>query len=274
MLDEVRADCVIITTPTYLHKEQTIKALSRKLNVFVEKPLALNYAEAYAINQAVMRYKTKLMVGMNNRFRPDVMMQQSFISADEIGDVFYIKCGFLKRRSTEQTWSVNKSASGGGVFMDLGIVMLDIALWLMKFPKIKSVTAVNYYHTFKDVEDSSFVLLRFANNATVTIESSWNLHREDDLFYCNVYGREGSSSINPLKIYKKIHGTLVNITPLKIEKPANIFKRTYEYQIRHFINCIRSNTPNISGVKEALNRMKIVDAIYKSARSGKEVLFK
>src|SRR4030095_4629518 len=136
-----------------------------------------------------------------------------FISAKELGDIFYIKTGFLKRRSTVEKWSVNKDESGGGVFIDLGIVMLDIALWLMKFPKIKSVSAVNYYHTFKNVEDSSFVMLRFQNDATVIVEASWTLQREDDLFYCNVYGKEGSANINPLKIYKYMHGTLVNVTP-------------------------------------------------------------
>ncbi|MCX7878556.1 MAG: Gfo/Idh/MocA family oxidoreductase [Ignavibacteria bacterium] len=274
MLSETKADCIIITTPTYLHKQQAIKALAKGLNVLVEKPLALNYDEAAAINRAVKKSGKRLMVGMNNRFRPDIMMQESFISAGELGEIFYVKTGFLKKRSTEQNWSVRKSESGGGVFMDLGIVMLDIVLWLLKFPKIRSVSAVNYYHNFKEVEDSSFVMLRFANNATVTIETSWTLHREDDLFYCNVYGKEGSSSINPLRIYKKMHGTLVNVTPMKIEKPANIFKRTYEYELEHFMNCINSGSENVSTSREALDRMKIVDAIYKSARLGKEINFK
>lgn len=274
MLKECEADALIVTSPTYLHKEQAIKGFEHKLNVLVEKPLALNYNEAAAIVDASKAAKKILMVGMNNRFRPDLMMQESFISAKELGEIFYVKTGFLKKRSTVENWSLNKTESGGGVVMDLGIVMLDIALWLLKFPKVKSVSAVNYYHTFKDVEDSSFVLIRFQNNSTLAIEASWTLHREDDLFYCNVYGKEGSSQINPLKIYKRMHGTLVNVTPLKMEKPANIFKRAYEYELNHFINSVRNNTPNLSTGTEALERMKIVDAIYKSAKQGKEVVFK
>lgn len=202
-------------------------------------------------------------------------MQQSFTSAKEIGEIFYVKTGFLKKRSTVEDWSTLKSESGGGVFMDLGIVLLDISLWMLNFPKIKSVSAVNYYHTLADVEDSTFALLRFENGATINIEASWTLHREDDLFYCNVYGKEGSASINPLKIYKRMHGTLVNVTPLKMEKPANIFKRSYEYELNHFINCIANDTGQLvsSGI-EALERMKIVDAVYKSAKLQKEVSFK
>ena len=274
MISKVEADCVFITSPTGSHSDQSLKAFKKGLHALVEKPVARTYSETEKIVHAAKKAGKILMVGMNNRFRPDLMMQESFISAGELGEIFYVKTGFLKKRSTVEKWALNKKESGGGVFMDLGIVMLDIALWVLKFPKIKSVSAVNYYHSFKDVEDSSFALLRFANNSTVTIETSWTLHRETDLFYCNAYGREGSTGINPLSIYKQMHGTLVNVTPLKLEKPANIFKRSYEYEISHFINCVRSNTKVLSSGDEALERMKIVDAVYKSAKSGKEIIFK
>jgi predicted dehydrogenase len=274
MLDEIEADCLIVTSPTSCHKEHAIKGLNKSLNVLVEKPLARYLKEAEEIVDVIKKSKKQLMVGMNNRFRPDFMMQESFISSKELGDIFYIKTGFIKKRSTSENWSVQKDESGGGVIMDLGVVSLDIPLWLMKYPKIKSVSAVNYYHTFKSVEDSSFAFLRFDNGATVSIETSWSLLRENDIFYCNVFGTEGSSSINPLRIYKKMHGTLVNVTPLKIEKPANIFKRSYEYELKHFINSIENNSPVISSGEEALLRGIIIEAIYKSAKTGKEIYFK
>lgn len=274
MLANVEADCCIICSPNNLHKEQSIKALDKKLHVLVEKPLARTSAEAEAIVEAAKKNNRKLMVGMNYRFRPDIMMQESFISAGELGDIFYVKAGFLKKRSTGEEWPMMKEASGGGVFMDLGIVLLDVSLWLMRFPDIKSVSAVNYYQTHKDVEDSTFAFLKFANNATISLEASWTLLRDDDLFYCNVYGTEGSAAINPLKIFKRMHGTLVNVTPLKMEKPANTFKRTYEYELVHFFNSIRESTDFISSGSEALLRMRIVDAVYKSARTGKEIIFK
>ena len=157
--------------------------------------------------------------------------------------------------------------------MDLGVVLLDTALWLMKFPKVKSVSAVNYNQNTTDVEDSSFAMIKFENNATLALEASWALHREDDLFYCNVYGTQGSSQINPLKIYKSMHGNLVNVTPIKMEKPANMFKRTYEYELTHFIKSIQENIELLSSGSESLIRLKIVDAVYESARTGKEVLF-
>jgi predicted dehydrogenase len=274
MLKNADSDCMIVTAPTNFHKELSIKAFDYGLHVLVEKPLARFYEEGNDIVSAAKTNNKKLMVGMNNRFRPDFMMQESFVSAKELGEIFYIKAGFIKKRSTSETWSIKKETAGGGVFMDLGIVILDIALWMMKYPKIKSVNAVNYYHAFKSVEDSSFAMLRFANEATVILEASWSLLRQEDLFYCNIFGKEGSSSINPLKIYKKMHGTLMNVTPMKIETPSNIFKRSYDYELKHFISAIQNDTDVISDGDEALQRLLIIDAIYKSAKTGKEIYFK
>lgn len=274
MIREVEADCLIVAAPTNFHKDIAVSGLEAGLNVLVEKPLARNLAEGLKIVEASRKNKKKLMVGMNNRFRPDFMMQESFVSSKELGSIFYIKSGFIRKRSTIEKWALDKEQSGGGVIMDLGIVVLDMAMWLMKFPKIKSISAVNYHHNFKGVEDTSIVFLKFANGVTINIESSWTLHREHDIFYSNVFGTEGSSSINPLRIYKKMHSTLVNVTPLKLEKPVNIFKRSYEYELQHFLNSVRTGTDVISSGNEALTLMKIIDSVYKSANSGKEVIFK
>jgi predicted dehydrogenase len=274
MLKDVESGCMIVATPTSTHRDVAIAGLEAGLNVLVEKPLARNSAEAQKIVDARRKGKNQLMVGMNNRFRPDFMMQRSFVSSNELGEIFYIRAGFVRKRSTVEKWGLDPQQSGGGVFIDLGIVVLDIALWLLKFPKVKSVSAVNYYHKFKTVEDTSLLLIKFENGATVNLESSWTLHRENDVFYCNVFGTEGSSSVNPLRIYKRMHGTLVNVTPVKLEKPANMFIRSYEYELQHFFNSLKPDSEVISNGEEALARQKVTDAIYRSAISGKEVFLK
>lgn len=273
MLEEVPGDALIVASPTYLHKEHAIKGIEKGMNVLVEKPLARNYKEGMEIHEAAKKNKRMLMVGMNSLFRPDLMMLQSFASAGSLGEIYYIKTGFIKKRSTLEDWSLDAKLAGGGVFMDLGVVILEIALHLMRYPKIKSVSAVNQYNQFKTVEDSSFVFIRFVNGSCISLESSWSLLREYDVFYCNVFGNEGSASINPLRIYKMMHGSLVNVTPVKMENPSNIYKRSYEYELRHFITSIQNNTELVSSSAEALERLKIADAVYKSAKTGKEVIF-
>jgi len=265
---------VIIATQTNMHKDVAKKCLEAEKDILVEKPIARNYKEAKEIVEYAKKYKRKIMVGMNNRFRNDMMMQRTFTKAKEIGEVFYIKAGWVKPQSTNQRWILEKDKSGGGVFLDNGIAMLDLGLWILGFPDIRSVTATNYFHNTKSVEDSSIAMIKFKNNATLTIEVSWGLLREGELFYCNVYGKEGSSSINPFKIYKKMEGNLYNITPKKIVTPSNLFKKSYEYELQHFVGALRGNNNILSGGEDALKVMGIVDAIYKSAKTNKEIIFK
>ncbi|MEO8446932.1 MAG: Gfo/Idh/MocA family oxidoreductase [bacterium] len=275
MLEEnPEMSAVVIATQTNVHKDVSIKCLQAEKDVLIEKPIARNYKEAKAIVDAAKKSKRKLMVAMNNRFRNDMMMQRTFTKAKEIGEIFYVKAGWVKHQSSNQKWMLEREKSGGGVFLDNGIAMLDLGLWLLGFPELKSVSAINYYHNTKSVEDSSIAMIRFKNNASLTIEVSWSLLRDGELFYCNVYGKEGSSSINPFKIFKRMDGNLYNITPKKIATPSNVFKKSYEYELRHFIGAVAGKHNIISGGEDALKAFEIVDAVYKSAKLGKEIVFK
>lgn len=275
MLEEnPEISAVIIATQTNTHKDIAIKCLEAEKDILVEKPIARNYKEAKEIVDAAKKNKRKIMVAMNNRFRNDVMMQRTFIKAREIGEVFYIKTGWVKPQSSNQRWILEKDKSGGGVFLDNGIAMLDLGMWIFGFPEVKSVTATNYFQSTKSVEDSSIAMIRFRNNSVMTIEVSWGMLREGELFYCNVYGKEGSSSINPFKIYKRMEGNLYNITPKKIATPSNFFKKSYEYELKHFMGAVRGNNNIISTGEDALKVMEVADAIYKSAKTNKEVIFK
>lgn len=264
---------VIIAATTDAHKDVAIKCLEAGKDILVERPLARNFKEASAIVEAAKKNKRKLMVGMNNRFRHDVMLQRSFVRANEIGEIFYVKTGWLKSPSSGEKWFIEKDKSGGGVLLDNGIAMLDMGLWMLGFPDIKSVSAANYHHNTKSVEDSNFTLIKFKNGSTLTLEVSWSLLR-DEFFYCNVFGKEGSSSINPLRIFKKMEGNLFNITPKNIKIPANMFKASYELELKHFIGTVRGENKLAASGDDALKVMQIIDSIYKSAKLGKEIIFK
>lgn len=275
LLDEnPEISAVIITAQTDAHKELALKSFAAGKDVLVEKPIARNYAEAEDIVEAAKKYKRKLMIGMNNRFRNDAMLMKTFVKGKEIGEPFYVKAGWIKTQSSGQKWFLEKEKSGGGVFLDNGIVMLDLGMWMLNFPEPHSVSAVNYNHNTKNVEDSNITLIKFKNGSTLSIETSWSLQREGELFYCNVFGKTGSAAINPLRIYKKMNDKLFNITPNKLQLPSNQFKKSYEFELQHFVKVINNEAEIISGGDEALSRMKIVDAIYKSAQAGKEVIIK
>ncbi len=273
MLEKEDLHAVDICTSTDMHKELSIACLDAKLDVFVEKPIARKLDEAIAIAESVKKNRRQLMVGMNHRFRPDTMMLRSFIENSELGKVFYAKTGWLKRPSSEGSWFSQKEMSGGGVILDMGIVMLDLALWMTGYPEVSRVNATNYAHKTK-VEDSSVAYLTMKNGATITIEVSWNFHIENELYYCNIYGEQGSGKINPLMIHKEMHGSVVNVTPVKTDTSQNALKKSYENELKHFIGAVRGIHPIISTAQEAVQRMKIIDAIYKSSAKGKEITFK
>jgi predicted dehydrogenase len=155
------------------------------------------------------------------------------------------------------------------VVLDLGIVMFDLTFWMMGYPEVNEVIAANYSHNTKEVEDSSVVFIRMKNGSTITIESSWSFESDQDFFYCDVFGTDGSGSLNPFRILKRMHGNLVNVAPVSHETPVSLYRKSYENELRHWIGSLRGLHPLASTGEEAVHRMKIVDAIYKSAKSGK-----
>ncbi|MBI3578359.1 MAG: Gfo/Idh/MocA family oxidoreductase [Ignavibacteriales bacterium] len=265
---------VDICTSTFTHADVAIAALESKKHILVEKPLARTQKEAMEIINAAKKHQRKVMVGMNNRFRPDAMILKSMIQGGELGKIYYTKAGWLKKLSTANPWLTRKEKSGGGVVLDLGIVMFDLAFWMMGFPEAKEVIAANYSHNTKGVEDSSVVFIKMQSGSTLTIESSWSFESNSDFFYCDCFGTDGSGSLNPFRILKRMHGNLVNVTPVSNETPQSLYWKSYDNELKHWIGSLRGLHPIISTGEEAVHRMKVVDAIYQSAKKGKSTPIK
>ena len=274
MLQNEELDAVDICSSTDTHQEIAIASIQSGKDVFVEKPIARHYEEAVKIIEVAKQYKKKVMVGMNNRFRPDSMILKNFIEKGEIGKIFYVKSGWLKKLSSDNKWITQKEKAGGGVFIDLGIVMLDLMLWLLNFPPVYRVNSKMYMHKTKSVEDSCIAFIEIKYGVTMVIETSWSFHSANDFFYCELYGSEGSAMINPLRINKQLHGNIVNVTPVKIDTQLNLFKKSYENELKHFIGAARGLHPVVSTGEEAVQRMKVVEAIYQSAEKGREIIIK
>jgi predicted dehydrogenase len=271
MLANEDLHAVIVCTSTDAHREAAITCLKAGKHVLVEKPIARTYAEAAAIVEAGREAKRLVMVGMNHRFRPDTMMLRSFIEGKELGKVYHTKAGWLRKRPNNSAWVTQREKSGGGVFIDLGIVMLDMAFWMMGYPEVKRVSAFHFSQTPRGVEDTSVVSLVLKSNALISIEVSWSLSIDDDRYYCDVVGTDGTGSLSPFRVFKVLHGNLVNLAPAKTDSVQSQFKRSYENELRHFFGAMRGIHPLISPGEEALLRMRIVDAVYKSVKAGKEI---
>jgi len=271
MLEKSDIEAVIIATPTSTHKDITIDCLNAGKDVLIEKPMARTFQEAKQIVDAAKKNKKILMVGMNLRYRPDTMLLRSFINTNEIGEPFYVKCGWIRKQSSGEKWFTKKEESGGGVIIDLGIHIMDLALWLLNYPEISSVSAQNFHHYTKNVEDTSISCIKCINSAVINMEVSWSLPVEKDHFFLEVYGTKGSFSINPFRLYKKVENDYINLTPTQVDNPTVLFKKSYLNELKSFIGAIKGLNPNFSPGEEAMQRMKIIEAMYQSAEKKHEI---
>ena len=272
LLREEELDAVVVCTPNYLHAPISIAALEAGKHVLVERPLARNAAEAEKMAQAAKKAWRTLMCALSHRFRADSQLLKNYVDGRDLGKVFYAKAGWLRQRAgwTAADRRDRKRLAGGGVLMDLGVPILDLALWILGNPGVESVTASAHYPGQAEVEDSLIAFMRLEGGATLTLEVTWGLLMEKDFAYCNLFGENGAALWNPLRMHRAMHGSLVNVTP-NLDTPRNLYKQAAEDQITHFVDSIRKGATPIASVSEALAAMRLVDAIYKSAESGREV---
>jgi predicted dehydrogenase len=269
--DEV--DAVIIATPNHLHAPMTLAALGYGKHVLCEKPPARNAAEAEQMAESARRAGRLLMYAMNNRFRADVQLLRGYMERREFGTIFYAKTGWLRRRTAQRgpAWYQNKRSSGGGVLMDLGVQMLDLSLWLLGNPKVASVTATKYVtDPREDVEDTVAAFLVLDSGAALTLEVSWALLLERNFPYLNLFGTHGAALLNPFRVHKELGGNLLDVTP-SLESTKNIYKQSYEAELDHFIRCVTLGERPTATPEEGLQLMRVIDAIYQSAESRREV---
>lgn len=271
MLAAQDIDAVIIATPTNTHSEIAIECLKAKKHILIEKPIARNLTEAKEICSTAKKNKMQVMIGMNLRFRPDAMLMKSLVNSGELGEIFYIRCGWLRKQSSDEKWFLNTKQSGGGVIIDLGILILDLALWVMNDHEMKSVTVQKYSHNTKDVEDSAVGLVRFDNDQVISFEVSWGLHSEWDKFHLAAFGTKGTAHLNPLRAYKRLGTNQIDYTIAHPSNQQNLFKKSYENELKHFIGMVRENNPVTSSCDDAVYLMKLLEAMYKSAELKREV---
>jgi len=270
LLSNDDTDAVIISTPTHLHKKMAIDSLNAGKDVLVEKPLARNSSEGIEILECAKKNNKKLMVGMNLRYRPDSMLIRSLIDAGEIGDPFYIKCGWIRKQSSSEKWFSKREEAGGGVILDLAINLVDLALWLADYPKAVSISTKNYFHNSRNLEDTSVSFIR-CENLTISLEASWSMAEEKDIFYTNVYGTKGSIGANPFKLIKVMADEHIDLGSTFVDSPTEAFKKSYLNELKSFIGAIRGLNPVFSSGEEALQLLKIAEAMYKSAEKDQEI---
>ena len=268
LLNNDEIEGVVITTPNLLHGAMTISALNYGKHVFCENPLALTQQEAQEVAETVRKTGKKCVLSMNNRLRQDVATLKKFIQEGELGDIYYVKTGWLIG-SNEWTLSrdrMDQMKSGGGAFLNLGVGLLDIALYFLKNKNPASIfSSIHKKEHDAEVEDTALCMITFADQTLLTIEVGWSLLFEKDFLYCNVFGKRGAALLNPLRIQKELHNELFNVTPTIAHQ--DMYRDAYERQADIFITHLLDTTPLPITLDEGLRIARICEAFFASARS-------
>lgn len=261
-------DAVFVTTSTDAHAEVALQAIEADKHVFIERPVARTLSEAEQIRDLSHARGVHAMVGMNHRFRPDVVSMMNAVDRGDIGPVYYAKAGWVKQRSTDARWIANADKSGGGVLVDLGVTVIDMILQVLNGGRITEVSASTFHHETKAVEDVVIAMLKFDSGAVATIETSWSLVRAEDLYYCNVFGKRGSAYINPFRLVKRSGNVIESSSAAQKRTHMEIYRKSYESEFKHFVHAVKGVVPMISTVDEAVELMRVVEKIYESASHG------
>lgn len=277
-------DAVSICTPNALHFQPTIDALNAGKHVLVEKPMAVSVAEAKKMVQTARKLGLKLMVGQTARFNPQARAMKQFVESGAIGEVYYARAMALRRRGIPG-WGAftSKKLSVGGPIFDIGVHILDLTLWLMGFPEPKTVSGSvynpigtaplpqvagmgNWDPKKYGVEDFGVGLCKFRNGATVVLEASWALNLAEDIHGTILCGTRGGVQSSPLRFIREEYGSLTVAEPQILSGPSG-----HAEEIRAFVECIQKDLPEPVPGEEAIITQRILDGVYESARTGKEV---
>ncbi len=285
-------DAIDICTPNYLHSEIAIAALEAGKHVFCEKPDAVSVEKVLEMKAASEKAGKTLMIMRNNRFLPSSRFMKKYIEDGKTGMLYAGRCGWKRRRGIpgKGGWFTTKEQSGGGPLIDLGVHMIDLAIWLMGNPTPVAVsgstfckfadaeTEADSLHAqfgdakedgVFDVEDLAMGFIKFDNGACLQIEFSWASNIEIEHNFVEISGEKaGFRWLNgELSIFGEEYGRLVDIAPKFDGEESG-----HANNLKHFVDVVLNGAAPNFVPQQGVNMIKILRAIYESAETGKEVV--
>jgi predicted dehydrogenase len=285
MLHEEKLDVVSVGTPNKFHKPLTLAALEAGCHVLCEKPMAMNADEARQMLAAAQQAGKRIMINFSYRFTEQSMALKRQVDAGVLGEVYYARTVWHRRRGLPGFggWFSQKALAGGGSLIDLGVHRLDLALWLMGYPKpvwvmgstynpIGSALAEEQGVPF-DVEDLAAGFIKFDNGATLEVEASWAANiAEKELMETRLFGAQGGL------VQRNVEETYKFEAEIYLERNGAQFDMKLHpptppvpTPMYHFVDSIVNDTPHIATGEEGLLVMEILDALYRSAAEGQPV---
>ena len=271
LFDFDKVDAVVIATPNHLHEPHVLAAIRAGVDVLCERPLSFTSGGVERIIAAAGAAGRKVAVGNNQRFRTDVQQLQRFMRGGELGAITGIRGGHYQFRGAQGGWRYRRPEAGGGVFLDLGYPLLDLALWLMDFPDAVRVSAqFDRGPGSSAVEDGLAVQIELAGGLLFTADVAWNYVGEDDRWWFETRASRGSARLAPLRVVKLLNGRPTDVSPTGAAARESAFIQSYRAELAHFFALVRDEIP-YDPPSDQIIVQRLVESVYKSAEEGREI---
>jgi predicted dehydrogenase len=260
LMDDADINAIYIATPPSSHMPYALEALSRGLNVYVEKPVTLNAAEARQIADAVKKSGAKLTVAHYRRAVPMFLYIKDLLDKQTIGDVRTVQIKMWQSAKpalvadVKHQWRVDPALSGGGYFHDLAPHQLDLMLYYFGEPKNYQGYSLNQ-SGLNQSDDHVCVQIVFKNNVVVNGSWCFNVAESEAVDICEMVGTKG-------KISFPFFGKTVNWYNEE-DKQTVTFEHPQHIQQPHIKNMVayyNNKQPNPCAIEEAIVLMDMMDA--------------
>lgn len=303
MLQKERPDLVSVCTPNRLHKPMSMLALSYGAHVACEKPVALTYADAKEMYDYAKEKGKVLFACQVVRYNQEYQFAKEMMDEGALGDVYYSEFSLIRRRGIPK-WGAfhRKDANGGGVLCDLGVHLIDAALWVMGGPKFVSITGTASSHIARnernivtslaesgapagvfnarpyspeefEVEEFAAGSIRLDNGCCMNFKTSWavNLPNEYSMSFA---GSKAGLLLPKMELMSTMGRYQADIQPRLFPEEGPYAKEAFPghfYLFENAVDHILTGTPLAVLPEETLNVSAIIDAFYLSAAEGREV---
>jgi predicted dehydrogenase len=275
--------------PNRFHEEVACAALNSGKHLMLDKPFAINLQAAENIAAAARANDRILFLGMNQRFEPNVQRARMLSDAGVFGDIYHIKAFWRRRQGIPRmgSWFTDKATAGGGALLDIGVHVLDVALYILNNFNPAAVSGATFTrfgnrglgeggwgssereHSNFDVDDFATALIRLEGGQVISLEAAWALHQsqanDHDVI---VYGDNAGMAVFNDQLFRSGDDGGYQVIQGMATPPLPF---PHCSRAHHFINVLLGKEELLVSVEQALAVQKILDALYQSAATGCEV---
>ncbi len=265
--DLLRSDAegIVIATPSAMHAEQAIAALEHGKAVFCQKPLGRNAEETRRVVDAARANDLLLGVDLSYRYTEAMRAVKNLIP--QLGRIYAADLVFHNAYGPDKPWFYDAKQSGGGCVIDLGIHLVDLALWILG-RKVTATHARLQHHGGHDVEDYAVAILD-AEDTTIQLACSWNLPAGQDAEIRAVfYGTNGAAAFHNVdgSFYDFVAEHQQKTSTTRLTEPGDAWGGKAIVAWAEQLAQSRRFDPSIEHVVEVA---EVLDAIYAAANVGR-----